>query len=290
MLGAGVMGAGIAQVMAIAGHGWSATTVARRAGEGPRARRHRALRRPGRGRARAPHRATRPTRRSPASTSPPTSTPSTRCRDRDRGDPGAAGPQDRRVPRARPPGGADTVLASNSSGFPIAASAAATDRPDRVVGWHWASPAPVMRFAEIVRAPATSRRDRRARGRARPPGRQEPDRRASDNPMAWGYVANRMYGAMVREARQVSRRGRRHPGGDRPADGRLLPLADRALRDDPRRPSGWSSTRDAATAVGQALARRRLVRAGASAGSGAAGRRTRSAMRSSTEGSSMRSP
>src|SRR5690606_14190880 len=51
---------------------------------------------------------------------------------------------------------ADTILASNSSGYPIAAMAAATDRPDKVVGWHWASPAPVMKLAEIVRARATS--------------------------------------------------------------------------------------------------------------------------------------
>src|SRR5262249_13775842 len=49
-----------------------------------------------------------------------------------------------------------TILASNSSGFPIAALAAATDRPDRVVGWHWASPAPVGRFAEIVRTRDTA--------------------------------------------------------------------------------------------------------------------------------------
>ena len=34
--------------------------------------------------------------------------------------------------------------------------AAATDRPDRVIGWHWASPAPVMKLAEIVVTPETS--------------------------------------------------------------------------------------------------------------------------------------
>ena len=39
---------------------------------------------------------------------------------------------------------------SNSSGFPIAALAAATERPSRVIGWHWASPPVIMRFAEIV--------------------------------------------------------------------------------------------------------------------------------------------
>ena len=42
-------------------------------------------------------------------------------------------------------------------------SAAATDRPDRVVGWHWASPAPVMKLAEIVRTARDERRDHRDR-------------------------------------------------------------------------------------------------------------------------------
>ncbi len=60
---------------------------------------------------------------------------------------------DRRAPAA-------TILASNSSGFPVAALAAATDRPGLVIGWHWASPAPVMKLAEIVRGPETSGRDR----------------------------------------------------------------------------------------------------------------------------------
>ena len=65
----------------------------------------------------------------------------------------------RELDAATPPA---TILASNTSGFPIAALAAATSRPESVVGWHWASPAPVMRFAEIVRtrqtSPETSRR------------------------------------------------------------------------------------------------------------------------------------
>ena len=102
--------------------------------------------------------------------------------------------------------GADTVLASNSSGFPIAALAAATDRPDRVIGWHWASPAPVMRFAEIVRAPATS--DATVElvvALARQAGKNPVVVR--DNPMAWGYVANRIYGAMLREASRVADEG-----------------------------------------------------------------------------------
>lgn len=99
-----------------------------------------------------------------------------------------------------------TVLASNSSGFPIAALAAATDRPDRVVGWHWASPAPVMRFAEIVRTRETADAtvdlvvDLARRAGKNPVVVQ-------DNPLAWGYVANRVYGAMIREAERVAAEG-----------------------------------------------------------------------------------
>src|SRR5512145_2388475 len=45
---------------------------------------------------------------------------------------------------------AGAILASNTSGLPIAAMAGATNRAQQVIGWHWASPAFVMRFAEIV--------------------------------------------------------------------------------------------------------------------------------------------
>jgi 3-hydroxybutyryl-CoA dehydrogenase len=45
-----------------------------------------------------------------------------------------------------------TVLASNTSSIPIAQLAAATERPDRVVGLHFFSPVPVMPLVEIVHA------------------------------------------------------------------------------------------------------------------------------------------
>lgn len=97
---------------------------------------------------------------------------------------------------------AETILASNTSGFPIAALAAATDRPDRVVGWHWASPAVVMRLAEIVVGPETSDvtvetvRDAATRCGKNPIV-------VKDSPTTWGFVANRVYFAMVREAQRV---------------------------------------------------------------------------------------
>lgn len=102
--------------------------------------------------------------------------------------------------------GAGTILASNSSGFPISALSAATDRPDKVVGWHWASPAPVMKLAEIVRAPDTSDETvETVVGLAKAAGKNPVV--VKDAPMAWGYVANRVYFAMVREAQRVVQEG-----------------------------------------------------------------------------------
>jgi 3-hydroxybutyryl-CoA dehydrogenase len=42
------------------------------------------------------------------------------------------------------------ILASNTSSIPIAGLAAATHRPDRVIGLHFFSPVPVMKLVEIV--------------------------------------------------------------------------------------------------------------------------------------------
>jgi 3-hydroxybutyryl-CoA dehydrogenase len=109
----------------------------------------------------------------------------------------------RQLDRVAPTG---AILASNTSGFPIAAMAAATDRPETVIGWHWASPAPVMRFAEIVRTRVTAdktvetvRRVATACGKAPVVVR--------DVDTAWGFVANRVYAAMLVEAQQVVQEG-----------------------------------------------------------------------------------
>jgi 3-hydroxybutyryl-CoA dehydrogenase len=101
---------------------------------------------------------------------------------------------------------AHTILASNSSGFSIAGLAAATDRADRVVGWHWASPAPVMKLAEIVRGPATSDATVDTVVALAHAAGKNPIV-VKDSAMAWGYVANRVYGAMVREALRVAEEG-----------------------------------------------------------------------------------
>jgi 3-hydroxybutyryl-CoA dehydrogenase len=49
-----------------------------------------------------------------------------------------------------------TVLASNTSSISITKLAAASGRPDRVIGLHFMNPAPVMRLVEIVRGLETS--------------------------------------------------------------------------------------------------------------------------------------
>src|SRR6266536_1117227 len=59
----------------------------------------------------------------------------------------------RRADQALP---AEAVLASNTSSIPIATLAAATDRPDKVVGMHFFNPVPVLKLVEIVRGRETS--------------------------------------------------------------------------------------------------------------------------------------
>ncbi len=52
--------------------------------------------------------------------------------------------------------GAGTLLASNTSSISITRLASVTDRPDRFIGLHFMKPAPVMKLVEIVRGIATS--------------------------------------------------------------------------------------------------------------------------------------
>jgi 3-hydroxyacyl-CoA dehydrogenase len=109
----------------------------------------------------------------------------------------------RDLDRAAPPA---TILCSNSSGFPIQALGGATDRADQVCGWHWASPAPVMKLAEIVRTHSTSDETvETVRAVAQRCGKNPVV--VKDTAMAWGYVANRVYFAMIAEAQKVVNEG-----------------------------------------------------------------------------------
>jgi 3-hydroxybutyryl-CoA dehydrogenase len=59
----------------------------------------------------------------------------------------------RRADDAMPP---HAILASNTSSIPITSLAAATGRPERVVGMHFFNPVPVLKLVEVIRGLETS--------------------------------------------------------------------------------------------------------------------------------------
>src|SRR3954451_16367897 len=59
----------------------------------------------------------------------------------------------RRADEELPP---EAILASNTSSIPIGTLAAATDRPDKVIGMHFFNPVPVLKLVEVVRGEQTS--------------------------------------------------------------------------------------------------------------------------------------
>ena len=50
----------------------------------------------------------------------------------------------------------ETILASNTSSLSITEVGAATTRPDKVIGMHFFNPAPVMKLVEVIKGMATS--------------------------------------------------------------------------------------------------------------------------------------
>jgi len=99
-----------------------------------------------------------------------------------------------------------TILASNTSGYSITALAGATNRPDRVVGMHWFNPAPVMRLIEVIKTDWTSEETVNCvKGLAERLGKTPIV--IKDCPEAYGFVANRAYMALVREARAIVEAG-----------------------------------------------------------------------------------
>lgn len=56
----------------------------------------------------------------------------------------------------------DSLLASNTSSIPITRLAAATDRPERVVGLHFFNPVPVMALVELVTTVKTAEETQKA--------------------------------------------------------------------------------------------------------------------------------
>jgi 3-hydroxybutyryl-CoA dehydrogenase len=91
---------------------------------------------------------------------------------------------------------AEAVLASNTSSIPIATLGAATRRPDKVVGMHFFNPVPVLQLVEVIRAPETSDETAAAVAElARDLGKTPAE--AHDFP---GFVSNRILMPFINEA------------------------------------------------------------------------------------------
>jgi 3-hydroxybutyryl-CoA dehydrogenase len=91
----------------------------------------------------------------------------------------------------------DAVLATNTSAIPVTKIAAATQRPESVVGTHFFSPVPMMRLCELVRGHKTSDETlARARGFAEGVGKTC----IVVNRDVAGFVTTRLISALVVEA------------------------------------------------------------------------------------------
>jgi 3-hydroxybutyryl-CoA dehydrogenase len=102
---------------------------------------------------------------------------------------------------------AEAILASNTSSIPISSLAAATGRPDRVIGMHFFNPVPVMALVEIVSAPETSADTRTAVVElARELGKTPAE--ANDFP---GFVSNRILMPYINEAAWALQQGVAEP-------------------------------------------------------------------------------
>ncbi len=90
----------------------------------------------------------------------------------------------------------NAILASNTSSISITKLAAATQRPDKVIGMHFMNPAPVMKLVEVIRGMATSdetyQRVRRLT--------EKLDKTALDCQDSPGFVSNRVLMPMINEA------------------------------------------------------------------------------------------
>jgi 3-hydroxybutyryl-CoA dehydrogenase len=98
------------------------------------------------------------------------------------------------------------ILASNTSGFPIVGLANATNRPEHVIGWHWSSPVPAMRLAEIAVHPATADEVCDTVVEVAMRAGKNPVV-IKDTPRHWGFVSNRILMTVVQEARQIVAEG-----------------------------------------------------------------------------------
>lgn len=88
------------------------------------------------------------------------------------------------------------ILASNTSSISITKIAAATQRPDSVVGMHFMNPVPLMRLVEVIRGLATSDKTTGVTiDMCRRMGKEPVE--ALDSP---GFISNRILCPMINEA------------------------------------------------------------------------------------------
>ena len=104
--------------------------------------------------------------------------------------------------------GPETIFATNTSGLAISDinKAVSEERRKRFIGMHWFSPAPVMKLVELVYAPETADEAIAAlESLCQRVGKATV--RVKDAPGRYGFIANRIYFAAVREAQKVLEEG-----------------------------------------------------------------------------------
>lgn len=90
----------------------------------------------------------------------------------------------------------DTIIVSNTSGLSISEMAAATKRPEKVMGVHFFYPAPVMKLVELIRGIATSAETyEKVKALA-----VDIEKQAVDCPELPGFIVNRILVPMMNEA------------------------------------------------------------------------------------------
>jgi 3-hydroxybutyryl-CoA dehydrogenase len=91
---------------------------------------------------------------------------------------------------------AHAILASNTSSLPITQIAAATKRPEKVIGMHFMNPVPVMKLVEVIRGIATANETYSViEDLSRKLGKVPVE--VNDSP---GFVSNRILLPMINEA------------------------------------------------------------------------------------------
>lgn len=117
----------------------------------------------------------------------------------------------------------EVILASNTSSISITKLAAATVRPDRVIGMHFMNPVPVMKLVELIRGLATSNETFQTVKTLA----QQLDKTPVEVNDAPGFVSNRVLMPMINEAifalyegvgtaeaiDEIMKLGMRHPMG-----------------------------------------------------------------------------